>query len=61
MTYHRSMMPGTKWSEGRKANLEGGMYRISRKPGPIQGVPSRDGLLAYGLNLAARVFAKQHP
>ena len=35
-------------------------YRMS-VPGPIQGVPSRAGLLAYGLNLAARVFAKQHP
>ena len=27
----------------------------------VQSVPSRAGLLAYGLNLAARVFAKQHP
>ena len=25
----------------------------------VQSVPSRAGLLAYGLNLAARVFAKQ--
>jgi len=30
------------------------------EPKPV-GVPSRAGLLAYGLNLAARVFAKQHP
>ena len=36
MTYHRSMMPGTKWTEGRKSNLDGGMYRVTRKPGPIQ-------------------------
>lgn len=36
---------------------QGYRYRMS-VPGPIQGVPSRVGLLAY---LAARVFAKQQP
>ena len=47
-------------SGNRDPFRQGYRYRMS-VPGPIQGVPSRVGLLAYGLNLAARVFAKQHP
>ncbi len=48
-------------SGNRDPFRQGYQYR-QRVAGPIEPMGGRSsGLLAYGLNLAARVFAKQHP